>query len=373
MRSMYAVVLTILTLAGLFCGEAFSQDIKFGFWTQLWFQHVEDGKNGEAGLNDFIARRAYFSIKGRTSDFFSFFTHIAVDRVGQEGLENSGFGLGSGLAFRDLWVTLHVHDDLKVQIGRMYVPLTRNYGVTSTKALLTTDLALLQGGVRGSIFYTSKVGRDDGIVLWGTPLQGRVQYRVMVSEGVEDDRNPEDNLRFVGRVAVHLLEAETAWFNQGTYLGKKKVLSLGAAFDTQSGLAFDDGSRRDTFVWTADLFFDHPMAGGAVTVEAAYSHINNSTQSHNVAPLAAGDDADLFYLQGGYLLPTPLGPGKLQPYLRFETARVSQKRGINFWSGGVQYYLKGHNGKISLDYMQIDRESGLPGQKVFTVQVTAGI
>lgn len=56
----------------------------------------------------------------------------------------------------------------------MYVPLTRNYGTTSTKALLTTDLSFMQGGIRGAIFYASKVGRDDGVTLWGNPFEGRL-------------------------------------------------------------------------------------------------------------------------------------------------------------------------------------------------------
>lgn len=248
-------IMAATLLISAFCRSSFSQDnVKFGFWTQLWYQYVEDGKDGDTGLSDFIARRAYFSISGQPSDLLSFFTHIAVDRLGQEGLDNAALGLGSGLVFRDLWATLHVQKYLNIQVGRMYVPLTRNYGVTSTKALLTTDLSLLQGGIRGSIFYTNKVGRDDGVVFWGTPLDGRLHYRMMVSEGVEGDRNPDDNLRFVGRLAFNFLEPETTWFNKGTYLGEKKILSFGAAFDTQNGLATSDGIQQDNFVWTADVF-----------------------------------------------------------------------------------------------------------------------
>lgn len=367
-------ILIGFALVGLFFESGFSQEkVQFGFWTQLWFQHVEDGKNGNTGLNDFIARRAYFSIRGLPSDRFSFFTHIAVDRIGQEGLDNPALGLGSGLAFRDLWVTLHLHKNINLQVGRMYVPLTRNYGVTSTKALLTTDLSSLQGGVRGSIFYTSKVGRDDGIVVWGTPLAGLLQYRLMVSEGVEGERNPEDNPRFVGRLAVNLLEPETRWFNKGTYLGEKKIFAIGAAFDTQDDLAVDDETQEDNLVWTVDVFVDHPVNGGAVTVESAYIHIQNAAQAHNLSSLAAGDDADFFYLQSGYLLPNPLAGGRLQPYLRFETARVSQKDDTNFWTGGFNYYLQGHNGKISLDYTHVDQADDQASQGIFTAQITVGL
>jgi len=132
---------------------------EIGLWTQAWYQFVEDGK-GDEDLSDFMIRRAYMYLKGQVAEHVSFFTHVASDRVGQDGLDNSSMGLGSGVAWRDLWLTVELCPALKVQAGRMYIPLTRNYGTTSTKAMLTTDLPFLQGGVRGSIFYASKVGRD---------------------------------------------------------------------------------------------------------------------------------------------------------------------------------------------------------------------
>lgn len=345
--------------------------IDIGFWTQAWYQHVENGKNG-GGLNEFMLRRAYLSIQGQPTDYLSFFSHIAVDRLGQEGLSDPSMGLGSGLAFRDLWITLELNESFKIQAGRMYVPLTRNYGTTSTKSLLTTDLSFLQGGIRGTIFYTSKVGRDDGVTLWGNPFNGRLQYRVMISEGLEDSGNPEDNLRFVGRVAVNLLEPEKGWFNQGTYLGRKKILSFGAGIDSQSNLTLNDESKQDNFIWTIDGFFDHPLGVNAVTLESAYIHIRNSTQGNSFAQFVSGDDCSLFYLQGGYYLGRSIGPGFLQPYFRYETAAVEQKNDTRFFSGGLNYYLKGHNAKVSLDYSLIDH-SGSRNQSIVTMQLALGI
>lgn len=355
-------LISVLILA--FPQNAAAQEkVDIGFWTQAWYQYVENGKNNK-GLNDFMVRRAYFYIKGQPTDYLSFFTHIAIDRLGQDGLDNPSLGLGSGLTFRDLWITLNLSESFKIQAGRMYVPLTRNYGVTSTKALLTTDLSFLQGGIRGAIFYAGKVGRDDGVTLWGNPFEGRLQYRLMVSEGMEDNSNPEDNLRFVGRVAVNFLEPEKEYFNQGTYLGQKKILSIGFGVDNQTG--------RDNFVWTVDAFFDHPVAAGAVTVESAYIHIQNNTQPNNFAQLSAGDNAVLSYLQAGYFLTAPIGVGNFQPYLRYETASVKQKSDTNFLSGGLNYYLKGHNAKVSLDYTFVDHLN-IDDQSIITVQFAVGI
>ena len=344
-----------------------------GIWMQTWFQHVEDGKNGNENLNDFMIRRAYMYLKGQVTEHVSFFTHIASDRVGQDGLDNSSLGLGSGVAWRDLWITLNLHEALKIQMGRMYVPLTRNYGTTSTKCMLTTDLPFLQGGVRGSIFYASKVGRDDGLTIWGNPLEGLLQYRFMVSEGVESDtENPEDNLRFVGRLSLSLLEPETGWFNKGTYLGKKKVLSLGLGFDSQDDLTLGV-SKDDNLVWTADVFFDHPVGEGAITAEAAYIDIEHCTQDHNFSDLSKGDDAENWYINAGYLLPGSIGPGRLQPYMRYETVDVDHEDETEFLSGGFNYYLKGHNCKISADYTYVDQDGvGRNDQDIVTLQFCVG-
>ena len=86
--------------------------------------------------------------------------------------------------------------------GRMYVPLTRQYGTTSTKSFMNLDLNWSHGSIRCGIFYPSKVDRDDGVCLWGNVMDDRFQYRFMLSGGIGDnDMNPGDHPRFAGRVS----------------------------------------------------------------------------------------------------------------------------------------------------------------------------
>jgi hypothetical protein len=172
---------------------------------------------------------------------------------------------------------------------------------------------------------------------------------------------------------VSLLEPEKGWFNKGTYLGKKKVLSLGAGYDSQNGLTLADVQDRDNRVWTMDAFFDYPVGDGAVTAEAAYINIDNCTQSHNYSELAAGDDADNWYLQAGYLIPGKVGPGRFQPYVRYETVDPDGRNGTDYTSAGLNYYLKGHDGKISIDYTRVDWESDVDSRNIFTVQFAVGL
>ena len=356
--------------------------LKAGLWLQTWYQFVEDGKNnGNENLHDFMLRRFYFYLKGEATPQLGFFAHIASDRIGQDNLDSPGQGLGSGIAVRDAWIYYNFNESFKVQMGRMYPPFTRNYGTTSTRALLPIDLPFTQGGVRGGIFYASKVGRDDGVVLWGNPFAGLLQYRFGISEGVEGAENPDDSLRFTGRLSLNLLEPETSWFNQGTYLGKKKVLAIGAGFDRQDDLRLTT-EQRDNTAWTVDIFFDHPVGEGALTVEAAYIDVKNVTQNLPFTRLVKGNDAHIYYIQGGYLIPGKIGPGRIQPYFRYERLAVDEKSNTAFPSVGVNYYLTGHDAKLTLDWTLVDQREGVRNfqgnasgedQNLITLQFQVGI
>jgi hypothetical protein len=365
--------------------------LKAGLRLQTWYQFVEDGTSGgDKNLNDFMIRRFYITLKGEVLPNLGFFSNIANDRLGQDGLDNSSMGLGSGIAIRDAWIYYNLHPAFQVQMGRMYIPFTRNYGTTSTFFLLPLDLGFTQGGVRGNIFYTSKVGRDDGVVVWGNPFDGKVQYRLGVFEGVEDDfnpanparaGNPDDNVRFAGRFALNLLDQETKWFNKGSYLGKKKVLALGAGFDYQEDLILNGRDGQNNLGWTVDLFFDHPVGNGAVTFEAAYIKEHNVTQTIPYSWLVSGDDAYIYYAQGGYLLPCELGPGRFQPYVRYERLNVDGKPDTGIPCAGLNYFLKGHDAKLTLDWTLIDQRTDFApargnysgeDQNILTFQASVG-
>ena len=332
--------------------------LKAGLRLQTWYQFMEDGKkSGTKNLNDFMLRRFYFYLSGELTPKIGFFAHIAADRIGQDGLDTPSVGLGGGIAVRDAWIYYNLNESFKIQMGRMYVPFTRSFGTTSTFALLPLELPFNQGGVRGSIFYASKVGRDDGMVLWGNLFKGLIQYRLGMSEGVESNTdNPNDNLRFSGRVSLNLLEPETTWFNKGSYLGEKKVLALGAGLDYQKGLVFSKKPDQNNIGWTVDLFFDHPVGQGAVTVESAFIDVKNVTQTLKYSWLISGDDAQIYYIQGGYLFPCKIGPGRIQPYFRYERLAVAHSPNTGFPSFGINYLIKGHDAKLTLDWTLIDQQ-----------------
>jgi hypothetical protein len=193
LEGIFACALALGLVAPLAAAEEERQPprLEVHFRTQGWYQWVEDGApDGAGALHDFQLRRAYLSLAGQVTPKLGVFAHLAADRLGQQGLDVPSLGLGSGLAVRDAWVVFDLAEPLKVQVGRMYVPFTRAFGTESTFTLLALDIPWTQGGVRGATFYPGKVGRDDGLVVWGNFAARRLQYRVGVTEGVEDAANP---------------------------------------------------------------------------------------------------------------------------------------------------------------------------------------
>ncbi|HMA85777.1 MAG TPA: hypothetical protein VKN73_08745, partial [Desulfosalsimonadaceae bacterium] len=311
------------------------------------------------------------SVKGTATPELSFFMHYAGDRIGQEGLDNSSYGLGTGLALRDAWVSYKIlGDDFMIQAGRMYIPFTRNYGTTSTKALLTTELDWGQGGIRSGIFYPSKVGRDDSVTLWGNVLEDRLQYRLMAGEGAESSTlNPDDNLRFAGRASFNFFDTETGWFNKGTNLGRKKILAIGGGFDYQQDLVWGD-KQDDYTAYTADIHLDMPMGAGAVTADAAYIGIENAVNPITSSDLTAGTDGDIITGQLGFLFNR-----NIQPFVHAEVIMpdASGAEDTNVYGAGLNYYIKGLANKLTAEYTLVDSDNDDIGETdIITVQAAFG-
>ncbi len=381
-----AVLLALGASGAAFAEEIYrdgDRSLSIGLWAQGWYQYVQDASDGDADqdLHDFLLRRVYLSVNGTATPWYGFFVHIAGDRFGQRGLDKPGVGLGTGLALRDGWVYVKLLEGaMQLQVGRMYIPFTRNYGTTSTKALLTTDLDWIQGGYRGGIFYPSTVGRDDGATLWGNIEGGLAQYRLMVADGVDDEtRNPGGAPRIAGRLSLSLLEPETGWFNQGTYLGKRQVLSIGGGFDSQQ-LTFDTG-EDDYFSWTADVHYDRPIGGGGgLTLVGSYINIRGAPGTVNFTALSPGTEADVVSFRGGYLISGEVGPGRLQPFARYELIHVDDSDHNTHVGGlGLNYFFSGHANKLSVEGTYVGQREGDPSAAalqdhlVVTVQLATGL
>ncbi len=162
----------------------------------------------------------------------------------------------------------------------MFVPFSRN-SLQSAASLLPIDYGAYTFAQTGPT--QSTVGRDTGFQVKGYLLENHLEYRLGAFQGARDARS-HDAFRYAGRVQYELLDSEgMGFFYTGTYLGKKKVAAIAAAFDRQD----------DYHAYDADLFIDYPSGPGAVTAQVAYNRLDGGTTfvtlpSQNVAFLEVG-------------------------------------------------------------------------------------
>ncbi|GAB4028785.1 hypothetical protein [Spirosoma gilvum] len=175
---------------------------------------------------------------------------------------------------------------------------------------------------------------------------------------------------------------QTPGYNTGTYLGSKKILNLEAGFITQKNATVSVPAAGDTAyhnlnLWSIASFLDMPVnkeKGTAVNAYLGYFHTDygaNYLRFNGImnpgSGIAAGYPAstqgnafpmfgtgNVIYTQFGYLMKRDLfgpGNGTLMPYVQAQIAnyqRVTQTLGV--YNVGINYLIKGHNGKFTLDY-----------------------
>jgi hypothetical protein len=280
--------------------------------------------------SDFYIRRSRIMLGGQVSPFVSFF--MATD------MPNWGLGgdwSNPDFLVQDAVISFDIHEAFKLSVGMLLIPFVHQakQGPTSLHTL-DHHAALLRSpaGVER---------RDNGVEFRGLLAGGRLDYRVAITNGVAD--TPHDIPRFSGRVAVNFADAEPDLFYGGTYLGSKKVVSLGAAFDAQPE-AFGGADAYHAF--GGDLFLDVPMGDNRLSGQLNYVYYGGS----------ANPDAGM-----GVLFDLGYAIGKLEPLLAVDwfMPRGAADGSDHLIGGhvGLNWWLIGHRASIKLD-LGIIKEPG---------------
>ncbi|MFZ6001785.1 MAG: hypothetical protein ACOYW3_14840 [Bacteroidota bacterium] len=204
-------------------------------------------------------------------------------------------------------------------------------------------------------------------------------------------------------------ESHITPYMTGTYLGKKKVLNLEGGFITQKNATWTGDLANQEFhnmnLWSVALFYDAPVnaeKGTAFNAYSGYFHTDYGpgylryngimNPANGVATgFFGGSQGNAFpmfgtgsvlYAQAGYLMRKDLlgDQGTLMPYATFQSATYERlNKTMNVADVGVNWLIKGHNSKLSLDYQvrptysqvgtDLIKDSGTKGQLVMQYQV----
>lgn len=318
-------------------------NFKLGVLGQFQADWLGDPAADDVTQNLFI-RRIRLLFGGQVAKGVTFFVETDAANLGKT--LPGGKNIAPGVIVQDAYGEFKLSDVVALDAGLMFIPFSRN-SLQSAASLLAIDYGAYTFAQSGAT--QSSAGRDTGVQARGFVVAKRLEYRLGAFQGARDARSG-NSFRYAGRVQYELLESEgTGFFYTGTYLGKKKVAAVAAAFDAQSGYhAYD-----------ADAFVDYPAGPGAVTAQAAYNRIDGGRT------LVALPRQHVAFVEAGYLLRAL----KLTPVLQFtrravvDTAAGDETR----WSVGANYWWAAHNANIKAAFGRIT-PAGRGAQNEFTVQ-----
>jgi hypothetical protein len=318
---------------------------------QVWGQNRGYTSATDSGdVSQFFLRRNRLTFSGQYNDQVGFYVQVEAPADGKDGVDDKS------TFYRDAYITLDYSDAVRFIVGRFKNTLTRE-NLEACLEPLTMDRAEV-------LSYTPFGGsRDTGVAMWGNFADAHFQYRLMVANGRKGDNVVESSPRITARVHWSAFDPEYDYGYRGTYLGTKRVLTIGAGYDQQANVAYSNFALKtgpqDYKGTTVDLFYEQPTSTGTYTVSAASMKYDTGDAINGIIPdptLPITTQLEGYYAKVGYLLPDKVGPGRLQFFARYEESTYNLASGLrdnNWISGGANYYLDGQRLKVSFEYATI--------------------
>lgn len=331
--------------------------VTLNYAVQIWAQGRDYTSTTDSGqTTDIFLRRNRITLSGQYNDYVGFYAQLEAGNDSKGGQDNRS------VYYRDAYLTFDWTDSMRFIIGRFKNTFSRE-NLEACLEPLTLDRAEV-------LSYTPFGGsRDTGVAMWGNVADGHFQYRLMASDGREGDEVVKDSPRLTGRVHWSLWDPEFDYGYRGTYLGTRKVLTFGAAYDYQADVAYADytnrGSSSDYRAWTTDVFLEYPTSVGTVTASAAYMDysVDDAINKDPDPTLPVNSELQGEYAKLGYLFPGKVGVGRLQLFARYEKLDYGISNGFydNRWLGaGANYYISGQQLKVTFEYARVDFDRGDP-------------
>ncbi len=347
--------------------------VRFILWHQMWLESNNLSDEGLKKNINFSIRRSRFLAYAQISPRFLILTHWGLNNLNASNLSKLGNDSDAPQLFlHDAWTEFKVSDQLFIGGGLHYWNGLTRLGSQSTLNFMTLDQS--RPFVHWhSLGYTDQFARHLGVYAKGQV--GNFEYRLAWNQagknGFEaNTAGDEQRLIYNGvnipdksgnEVGQHLVQGYACYnlwdkesnklpYYVGSYLGTKKVLNIGAGFFSHPDGAYDGskGEHVDVQHFATDIFLDMPVGqSGSVTAYASYIHFN---YGDDWVGKWAGTGSN-FYLHAGYYFK----PLKLMPYVSFNSGRYNGNAELNRQSTdalniGVNYFINGHNAKLTLEY-----------------------
>lgn len=305
-----------------------------GFRMQFRYTFKDnDGDYGKRDTQNMDVRRARLCFGG---NIYSKMTHYYIE------LDGDSFDVG----VRDFYVYWTPMPELNAKLGYFKVPFNQQRMTTSGKLLLQD---------RSIASEQFDQDRDYGFDIYGKPFEGHMEYHAAMFQGAgedDDDRGTEDNLD-----------------NELMYVFNVRYNPFGK-YDTvdESDLKFTETFKASVAASVVvnpkvkdEKLVDSDGILGVVELSMKYRGISwhNEFFARSDDPESGGEtvDSNGFFSQAGYFVI----PKKLEIAARYSMLDPNDDVSDDLqreYTGGINYYLRGHRSKIQTDVGHFVTEEG---------------
>ncbi|WP_378184638.1 hypothetical protein ACE939_07990 [Aquimarina sp. W85] len=342
-------------------------------WAQFWTQYNDDAPDDASNIN-FSVRRARILMYSQINKDFLILTHFGLNSLNANNQSPTGLGDSSQLFFHDVYLQYSLGDKHAVGGGLHYWNGISRLNNQGTLNLLTLDNNRQSWATIG---LSDQFARHIGIFFKGS--FGKLQYRLAINEAVTNNLqeqaiplpnetpvyagrrllgSKDAGKNFAGYFEYQFLDQESNFlpYKVGSYLGTKKVFSLGAGFfyhPEGAVTAEVDGTLNgeNVAIFAIDAFYDAPIGdkGSAITGYATYQ---NNNYGDNYTLGQTYETGSMVYGHLGVVLPNATDKKiKFQPYTSFSLRSIDLIDDTATTLGvGANMYMNGHNSKLTLEY-----------------------
>lgn len=314
-------------------------NIKFGFLAQPQFESLQttdpsSTTGGTVNAKNLFVRRFRIVFGGTIAEKWTFFFETDSPNIGKQVAGTTTKDAGT-IFIQDAVLTYNFSNDFKIDAGLILLGLDHNH-LQSAASLLPVDYGPYT--FNESTPLQERVGRDYGFQVRGYPAKQHVEYRLGVFQGLRGEQS-RNGFRVAGRAVWYPFAADTGFFYAGTFQGAKRVIGLGASFDTQNAPtpASPLASRRRYSAYGADAFLSEPIHGGreGVTAQVDWLRFDGGTL---VASLAK---QNTYLAEGAF----HFGGGHYSPFFQFARRNLVDlpaTPNTRYWQAGFAWWMSGH-------------------------------
>jgi hypothetical protein len=308
-------------------GEA---TVRFGVLLQPQADFLQQPAGGYG--QNLMIRRARFLIGGQVTKTIFFFFETENSRLGSAGAATAKV-MSTGFQTLDAVAEWRPKKALNIAGGLIRVPTSRD-ALESASNEFTIDFNSYAFTATGALSGTG--GRDTGIQARGYFLDDRFEYRAAVLSGFREAGN-RNGFRTIGRVQYNFFDKEVYGFPSyaGSNFGAKKILAVGAAYDTQ----------LDYSGVTADVFADIPVSFGSALGTLSWQSLDGGKK------ITALPKSDIITADAGlYFKNLKAGTWARYEQREFSVTNDKESRilvGVNYYPFGNNFNVKAGIGRFS--------------------------